>query len=206
MSQSDERSGHRSDTGRAEAFSDAVLAIVITLLVLDLQPPEHRPGQLLTALLDQWPTYLAYLTSFLYVGVVWLNHKAAFNRISQMDRGLHWANLAILLGALTGSTPERALEGVHGASGLKAAVADALVETLAPIQKLYLVVDDIGAARDELTSRGADVSKIFHRTPNGFDAGPDPDGNSYNSFATFKDPDGNEWLLQQITERLPGRV
>ena len=51
----------------------------------------------MTALLDQWPTYLAYLTSFLYVGVVWLNHKAAFNRISQMDRGLHWANLAILL-------------------------------------------------------------------------------------------------------------
>ena len=97
MSQPDERSGHRSDTGRAEAFSDAVLAIVITLLVLDLQPPQHRAGQLLTALLDQWPTYLAYLTSFLYVGVVWLNHKAAFNRISQMDRGLHWANLAILL-------------------------------------------------------------------------------------------------------------
>jgi catechol 2,3-dioxygenase-like lactoylglutathione lyase family enzyme len=75
-----------------------------------------------------------------------------------------------------------------------------------PLQKLYLVVDDIGAARDELMSRGADVSEIFHRTPNGFDGGPDPDGNSYNSFATFKDPDGNEWLLQQITERLPGRV
>ena len=97
MSQSQDRSGSWSDTGRAEAFSDAVLAIVITLLVLDLQPPEHRPGQLLTALLDQWPTYLAYLTSFLYVGVVWLNHKAAFHRIRQMDRGLHWANLAILL-------------------------------------------------------------------------------------------------------------
>ena len=98
MSQSDERSGHRSDTGRAEAFSDAVLAIASSpLLVLDLQPPEHRLASSLTALLDQWPTYLAYLTSFLYVGVVWLNHKAAFNRISQMDRGLHWANLAILL-------------------------------------------------------------------------------------------------------------
>lgn len=97
MSQSQDRSGSWSETGRVEAFSDAVLAIVITLLVLDLQPPEHRPGQLLTALLDQWPTYLAYLTSFLYVGVVWLNHEAAFNRISEMDRGLHWANLAILL-------------------------------------------------------------------------------------------------------------
>lgn len=59
-----------SDTSRAVAFSDAVLAIVITLLVLDLRPPEHEPGRLLPALLDQWPTYLAYVTSFLYVGVV----------------------------------------------------------------------------------------------------------------------------------------
>jgi TMEM175 potassium channel family protein len=91
------RAGPRSDTTRAVGFSDAVIAVVITLLVFDLQPPEHEEGQLLSALLRQWPTYFAYLTSFLYVGVVWLNHKAAFNRIREMDRGLHWANLAILL-------------------------------------------------------------------------------------------------------------
>lgn len=97
MSASNRRTAPRTDTSRAVAFSDGVLAIVITLLVLDLQPPEHEPGQLLAALLDQWPTYLAYLTSFLYVGVIWLDHKAAFNRISELDRGLQWANLAILL-------------------------------------------------------------------------------------------------------------
>jgi uncharacterized membrane protein len=86
----------RSDTVRAEAFSDAVLAIVITLLVLDLKMPPHEPGGLLRALLAQWPTYLAYVTSYLYIAVVWLNHKAAFQRITAMTRGLHWANLVIL--------------------------------------------------------------------------------------------------------------
>ncbi|NJQ01449.1 DUF1211 domain-containing protein [Streptomyces sp. PLAI1-29] len=84
------------DTRRAEAFSDAVLAIVITLLVLDLHPPPERPGTLLTKLLHQWPTYVAYVASYLYVAVVWLNHKAAFCRVRVMDRGLHWANLAVL--------------------------------------------------------------------------------------------------------------
>jgi uncharacterized membrane protein len=86
----------QSDTGRAEAFSDAVLAIIITLLALDLRPPQVEPGQLLAGLLQQWPTYLAYVTSYLYVGVIWTNHKAAFRRIRAIDRGLHWANLGIL--------------------------------------------------------------------------------------------------------------
>jgi catechol 2,3-dioxygenase-like lactoylglutathione lyase family enzyme len=75
-----------------------------------------------------------------------------------------------------------------------------------PLQRVYLVVDDIVAARNDLVSRGVDVTEIFHRTEAGVESGPDPEGRSYNSFATFADPDGNQWLLQQITERLPGRV
>jgi uncharacterized membrane protein len=85
-----------SDTRRAEGFSDAVFAIVATLLALDLKPEPGEPGRLLPELLQRWPTYLAFLTSFLYVGVIWLNHKAVFAHIRQMDRGLHWANLAVL--------------------------------------------------------------------------------------------------------------
>ena len=85
-----------SDTVRAEGFSDAVLAIIITLLVLDLFPIEHERGQLLDSLLRQWPTYLAYVMSYLYVGVVWLNHKAAFRRIDRADPGVHWLNLFVL--------------------------------------------------------------------------------------------------------------
>lgn len=96
MSGPDADLGTRSDTSRAVAFSDAIFAIIITLLVLDLRVPEVPPGHLLTGLLDQWPSYVAYLASYSYVAVVWLNHKAAFNRIQQADRGLHWVNLFVL--------------------------------------------------------------------------------------------------------------
>ncbi|MFJ6169255.1 TMEM175 family protein [Micromonospora orduensis] len=78
------------------AFSDAIFAIIITLLVLDLRVPDVPPGRLLSGLLGQWPSYVAYLASYSYVAVVWLNHKAAFNRIQQADRGLHWMNLLVL--------------------------------------------------------------------------------------------------------------
>jgi uncharacterized membrane protein len=89
-----------SDTSRVEAFSDAVFAIVITLLVLDLKPPPHRPGELGTALLTQWPSYVAFLVSFTYVGVIWLNHHSLFRNIRRMGIGLKWVNLGILLGAI----------------------------------------------------------------------------------------------------------
>jgi catechol 2,3-dioxygenase-like lactoylglutathione lyase family enzyme len=75
------------------------------------------------------------------------------------------------------------------------------------VQNLYLVVSDLEAAREDLIAHGADVSEPFHFP--GFGEKPvpgkDPDGRSYNSYATFKDPDGNGWLLQEITSRLPGR-
>jgi catechol 2,3-dioxygenase-like lactoylglutathione lyase family enzyme len=74
---------------------------------------------------------------------------------------------------------------------------------------LELVVSDIEAARRELVRRGADVTEVFHGSP--FDpagriSGPDPKRTSYLSYAAFEDPDGNEWLLQEVTVRLPGRV
>jgi uncharacterized membrane protein len=85
-----------ADLARTKGFSDAVFAIVITLLVLDLRPPQTPPGHLLGGLLDEWPSYLAYATSYAYVAVVWMNHKAAFARIRTVDWGLQWANLAVL--------------------------------------------------------------------------------------------------------------
>ena len=96
MAKSQDQIPGRSDTRRAEAFSDGVLAIIITLLVLELKPPQGEPGRLLAGLLAQWPTYLAYVTSYLYVAVIWLNHKATFKRIHTIDRGLHWANVGVL--------------------------------------------------------------------------------------------------------------
>ncbi len=86
-------------------------------------------------------------------------------------------------------------------------------------QGLYLIVSDIGAARNDLLSRGVEVSEAFHDA-GGVYAGPDepylfgrlrvsgadPEHRSYRSFASFKDPDGNGWLFQEVTTRLPGRV
>ena len=74
------------------------------------------------------------------------------------------------------------------------------------VQRTYLVVSDIEAARTELATAGIDVSEVFHRGADGPVSGPEPEHGSYQSFATFSDPDGNSWLLQEITNRLPGRV
>jgi catechol 2,3-dioxygenase-like lactoylglutathione lyase family enzyme len=76
-----------------------------------------------------------------------------------------------------------------------------------PLQGLFLVVDDIEATREDLVGRGVDVSEIWHIEPGkGRVPGLDPERRSYFSRAAFADPDGNTWVLQEITERLPGRV
>src|SRR4030095_4384180 len=74
------------------------------------------------------------------------------------------------------------------------------------VQRTYLIVSDIEAARDALMAAGIEVSEIFHFGPNGPVSGPDPEHGSYRSLATFSDPDGNSWLLQEITTRLPRRI
>jgi predicted enzyme related to lactoylglutathione lyase len=71
-------------------------------------------------------------------------------------------------------------------------------------RRLLLAVDDIDAAREDLVHRGAEVSEVFH-LEGGRVPGPDPEGRSYQTYASFSDPDGNEWLLQEIKTRLPGR-
>jgi catechol 2,3-dioxygenase-like lactoylglutathione lyase family enzyme len=74
------------------------------------------------------------------------------------------------------------------------------------VQRTYLIVSDLDAARNALVHAGIDVSEIFHFGPNGPVNGPDPEHRTYSSLASFSDPDGNSWLLQEITTRLPGRI
>ncbi|HEY3064141.1 MAG TPA: TMEM175 family protein [Chloroflexota bacterium] len=83
-------------TSRLEAFSDGVFAIAATLLVLELHVPETEHG-LGAALLAQWPTYVAYLTSFLTIGIIWVNHHALFQHVRSVDRSLLFVNLLLLL-------------------------------------------------------------------------------------------------------------
>ena len=72
-------------------------------------------------------------------------------------------------------------------------------------QGMILVVSDMESARAELAGHGVDVSEPFHFGPGGPVPGPDPEGRSYFTRASFSDPDGNSWVLQEIKQRLPGR-
>jgi catechol 2,3-dioxygenase-like lactoylglutathione lyase family enzyme len=73
-------------------------------------------------------------------------------------------------------------------------------------QGLFLIVTDIEAARKALVAAGVEMSDVFHLGPDGPVSGPDPQHRSYLSLASLSDPDGNQWLFQEITTRLPGRV
>jgi uncharacterized membrane protein len=87
-------------SGRLVAFSDGVFAIAITLLVLDLAVPARdrtRSGTLASALAHEWPSYFAYLVSFLVVGIIWVNHHTMFSKVNLVDRLVLFANLALLL-------------------------------------------------------------------------------------------------------------
>jgi len=102
-------------------------------------------------------------------------------------------------------TPPQSQASIHFGKGLTTAEPGSVV-------RLYLAVDDINAARDDLIARGAQVSEVFH-----YDRGPGHSGefdsrvsgadveHPYSTYASFDDPDGNGWLLQEITTRLPGR-
>jgi uncharacterized membrane protein len=88
------------ETGRLEGFSDGVFAVAITLLVLGLQPPAQPildEGKLLSWLGSQFPHYLAFVTSFATIGVMWLNHHRMFNYIKRVDTTSMSLNLLLLL-------------------------------------------------------------------------------------------------------------
>jgi uncharacterized membrane protein len=86
-----------ADTRRLEAFSDGVIAIIITILVLELHVPAFERGHLLEALLSLGTMFFAFLISFVYIGVIRLNHHGIFRHIRFVDQGLHWINLGSLL-------------------------------------------------------------------------------------------------------------
>jgi catechol 2,3-dioxygenase-like lactoylglutathione lyase family enzyme len=91
-------------------------------------------------------------------------------------------------------TPPHSQCSIHFGKGLTAAAPGS-------VDRMILAVADIDAAREELISRGVEVTAVEDRRPPGIEA----EGRSYFAYASFRDPDGNGWLLQEITVRLPGR-
>jgi uncharacterized membrane protein len=83
---------------RLEAFSDGVLAVAITLLVLDIKVPNPlTTSDLAHSLGKMWPTYVAYATSFITIGIIWINHHAMIGRLREADHVILSLNLLLLL-------------------------------------------------------------------------------------------------------------
>lgn len=100
MSEQSNMQAEISETTRLEAFSDGVFAIAITLLVLEIRLPHiesQEAGHLASELLALWPTYLAYIISFITIGIMWINHHAIFKMIHRTDRTLMFLNALLLM-------------------------------------------------------------------------------------------------------------
>jgi TMEM175 potassium channel family protein len=82
---------------RVEAFSDGVFAVAITLLVLDLKVSGPGHGSLTHQLADEWPSYVAYVVSFMVIGIIWVNHHTLLGRFARIDRTLLFLNLLLLM-------------------------------------------------------------------------------------------------------------
>ncbi|MEA2198082.1 MAG: potassium channel family protein [Solirubrobacteraceae bacterium] len=85
-------------TNRLEAFSDGVLAVAITLLVLNISvPAPSKHHGLAYELAQNWPEYAAYMTSFITIGIIWMNHHAMIARLREADHAILFLNLLLLL-------------------------------------------------------------------------------------------------------------
>jgi uncharacterized membrane protein len=124
------------DSRRAESFSDGVFAVAITVLVFNLLPiadktlgPPHGPGLNARTLWIHWPAYVAYVVSFLTIGIMWLNHHTMLSAVSKVNRAVLVLNLFLLMGVVAVPFPT-ALVADHlnnGGQGKIAALAYGLV-------------------------------------------------------------------------------
>lgn len=116
------REAGRKETGRVEAFSDGVFGIAMTLLVLNVKVPSaSQPGQLGSLLWQQWPSYLAFIISFAFIGIMWVNHHRLFVHIRRIDHILLVLNGALLLGVTAVPFPTAVLAQYLGKPDEKAA-------------------------------------------------------------------------------------
>jgi uncharacterized membrane protein len=111
----------QTETSRIEAFSDGMFAIAITLLILEVKVPVPAQGHLAQTLLGQWPSYLAFVLSFVYIGVMWMNHHRMFTHIRRSNDTLLVLNLLLLLGVTAVPFPTAVLAANLGTADQKTA-------------------------------------------------------------------------------------
>ena len=111
-----------TETARLEAFSDGVFAIAITLLILEIKVPESNVSDLARELARQWPSYLAFLISFAFIGIMWINHHRMFTHIRKSDDILLLLNLLLMLGICVVPFTTALLAAHLGHAGARTAV------------------------------------------------------------------------------------
>jgi TMEM175 potassium channel family protein len=158
-------------TGRLESFSDGVIAVAITLLVLDIAVPTLRQSangvQLGHDLSRQWPVYAAYVTSFITIGIIWINHHMMIGRLARADHSILMLNLLLLLTIavipfgtalfaeyLREAHGAKLAGGIYGAIFLVMAVAFAMLNTQILLRRPHLLrVQLTGQQRRRILAR-----------------------------------------------------
>ena len=157
----------------------------------------------------------AHATSDPNVGSVDMKLETVVIPVSDVDRAkAFYESLGWRLDADRGSEVFRFVQFTPPGSACSIQFGIGLTSAAPGTAQSLLVVSDIEAAHDELVGDGVKASEVFHDATGGYNrfdpdkraSGPDPERRTYASFAEFSDPDGNEWQLQEITSRLPGRV
>jgi uncharacterized membrane protein len=110
------------ETARIEAFSDGVFAIAITLLILEIKVPLPGNSPLSAQLLRLWPSFLAYIISFAFIGIMWINHHRLFTHIKRADNTLLFTNLLLMFGVTSVPYPTALLAQHLGNPGERTAV------------------------------------------------------------------------------------
>jgi uncharacterized membrane protein len=161
-----------SDTGRLETFADGVMAIAITLLILDVKVPDLRDGHTLTFhLVHMWPSYVGYAVSFLTIGVIWVNHHHMFKLIERTNHAFLILNGVFLMTIAFLPWPTAVVAAyLRGTPGDRAAASFTYGVTMVAISVMFNVVWRYAVARGLLTP-GLDPDGV-RRASNNYLAGP----------------------------------
>ena len=163
-----------AETSRIEAFSDGVFAIAITLLILEIKIPPSGNGKLSLELIGQWPSYLSFLISFAFIGIMWINHHRLFTHIARSDDVLLILNLLLLLGVIVvpfptavlaqhlGQADQRTALILYNATYVFIAAVFNLLWRYASSAKRHLLAKDVNSASVQRISRQYAFGPVFY--------------------------------------------
>jgi uncharacterized membrane protein len=152
--------GSRWSTSRIEAFSDGVFAIAITLLVLDIAVPASSFDDLWRGIAHEWPSYLAYMTSFVTIGGIWMVHHGIFRALQYADAGVMRLNLVLLMAVSFLPFPTGLMANAIRDTDAERAAVVFYGLTLLLIAILIRVSLDAIVRRPDLLSPGVSTEKI----------------------------------------------